>query len=343
MEDIRYDNKNRELKIENRELKIENRELKIDYRNNFAIMKHSSFRFATFLALGAMTISGVNNFLTKIAVTAVKDPILFTALKNSLVAIFLVGVFAGFKKWPEIKALTKKQMAGLLAIGALGGALAFALFFTGLSQTSAINGSLIHKTLFLWILLFAGPFLKERFTLWQWFGVGSLFAANLFVGGFVGFKFNTAELLILLAVILWAVENIIAKKMLANLSALTVASARMVLGSAFLFIFLLSQGRVVPLANVSAVAWGWTILTSVFLFGYVLLWYSALKYAPATYVATLLVPATLITNSLSAVFITHAWSGTQTASAVLFLIGISLVIFFARSRAFHHGRHIAVQ
>lgn len=306
-------------------------------------MKHSSFRFATFLALGAMIISGVNNFLAKIAVTAVKDPILFTALKNSLVAIFLVGIFAGFKKWPEIKTLTKKQTAGLITIGGIGGALAFALFFTGLSETSAINGALIHKTLFLWVLLFAGPFLKERFTPWQWVGVGSIFAANLFVGGFAGFKWNTGELFILFAVMLWAVENIIAKKMLANLSALTVASARMVLGSAFLFLFLFSQERVAPLASISAVAWGWTILTGVLLLCYVLLWYNALKYAPATYVATLLVPATLITNSLSAVFITHAWSGTQTVSAILSLVGISLVIFCARSRAFHHGRHIAVQ
>lgn len=306
-------------------------------------MKNKTFQLATFLAIGAMIISGTANFLTKIAVTAVKDPILFTALKNSLVAILLVGLFVGFKKWPEIKTLTKKQTAGLLAIGAIGGALAFALFFTGLSQTSAINGSLIHKTLFLWILLFAGPFLKERFTLWQWVGVGSLFSANIFVGGFIGFKFNIGELFILLAVILWAVENIIAKKMLADLSVLTVVSARMVLGSIFLFLFLLSQGRVAPLVNVSAAAWGWTILTSILLFGYVLLWYSALKYAPATYVATLLVPATLITNSLSAVFITHAWSGTQTISAILSLVGVSLIILFSRLRASHYGRHITVQ
>jgi drug/metabolite transporter (DMT)-like permease len=306
-------------------------------------MKNNTFRVATLLGLMAMVISGVNNYLTKIAITAVKDPILFTALKNSLVAILLIGLAIGFKKWPEIKTLTKQQIIGLLAIGAIGGALAFALFFTGLSQTSAINGSLIHKTLFLWVLLFAGPFLKERFSLWQWIGVGFLFSANLFVGGFTGFKFNTGEFLILLAVILWAIENIIAKKMLANLSALTVISARMVLGSVFLYLFLLSQGRIAPIASISTIAWGWTILTSVLLFGYVLTWYSALKYAPATYVATLLVPATLITNSLSAIFITHAWSGTQTASAILSLIGISLVVLFSHSQAHHYGRHIAVQ
>ncbi|MCK9352286.1 MAG: DMT family transporter [Candidatus Paceibacterota bacterium] len=306
-------------------------------------MKNKNFLFPTLLASGAMIISGTNNFITKIAVSAVKDPILFTAIKNSLVAILLIGIVVGFKKWPEIKGLTKKQIGGLLAIGGIGGALAFALFFTGLSETSAINGSLIHKTLFLWVLLFAAPILKEYFTLWQWVGVGSLFAANIFVGGFTGFLLNRGELLILCATMLWAVENIIAKKMLADLSALTVVSARMVLGSIFLLLFLLSQGRVDPIANISAVAWGWTILTSVLLFGYVLLWYSALKRAPATYVASLLVPATMITNALSAVYVTHTWTTAQTISTILSLVGFALVILFSRSRAFHYGRHITVQ
>ena len=72
------------------------------------------------------------------------------------------------------------------------------------------------------------------------------------------------------------------------------------------------------------------MLTSIFLLGYVLTWYTALKYAPATYVATLLVPATLITNILSAIFITHAFSIQQFISAVLFITGTALVVLFAK-------------
>jgi len=109
---------------------------------------------AIYFALGAMVISGVNNFLTKIAVTAIKDPIFYTTLKNAIVAIFLIGIIVLFKRLPEISALTKKQLLKLSVIGFIGGSIPFALYFSGLQMTSAINASLIHKTLFLWVLIF---------------------------------------------------------------------------------------------------------------------------------------------------------------------------------------------
>ena len=78
--------------------------------------------------------------------------------------------------------------------------------------------------------------------------------------------------------------------------------------------------------NLNAMQWGWTILTSLLLGGYVLAWYTALKYAPATYVAALLVPATLVTNALSAIFITRTMALPQLASSALFILGTVLVI-----------------
>ena len=296
-------------------------------------MKHSTLFYATVLALGATVVSGASNFLNKIAVTAVKDPIVFTTLKNTIVALFLVGIILALKKWQEIKSLNRNQALKLLAIGVIGGSVPFALFFTGLAQTSAINASLIHKTLFIWVLLLGIPLLKERLTRWQWLGVGAIFGANLLVGGFNGFKYNAGELMILGATILWAIENVIAKIALRDLSSSLVASARMIIGSLILFSFIIWRGGASAVYVLNFQQWGWTILTSVLLLGYVLTWYSALKRAPATYVATLLVPATLVTNVLSAVFVTHAFSGKQAFSMALFLIGAILVVLFARKTA----------
>ncbi|MEY4731482.1 MAG: hypothetical protein RL681_428 [Candidatus Parcubacteria bacterium] len=284
---------------------------------------------ATLLALTTALISGFSNFLSKIAVTAVKDPILYTTLKNSIVAVLLVGIVLGLKRWPEIRALTKKQVVQLVAIGIIGGSVPFALFFTGLTMTSALNGALIHKTLFLWVALLALPILKERFTKWQWLGVGALFAANVVVGGFAGFKYNAGELMILAATLLWAVENVIAKMALKELSSTTVAAARMILGSFVLLALVSVRTGFAPIVALSAVQWGWTLLLSVFLLGYVLTWYAALKRAPATVVAALLVPATLVTNVLSAIFITHTFSGADFLQAGLFAAGIALIIVFA--------------
>jgi drug/metabolite transporter (DMT)-like permease len=290
-------------------------------------------RYATMLALATAGISGISNFLNKIAVTAVKDPILFTTLKNTIVGLFLIGIVLAARKHRDITSLTKHQLLKLFAIGVIGGSLPFALFFTGLSKTSALNAGLIHKTLFLWVLILAIPLLKERVGAWQWAGVGALFAANALVGGFTGFAYNTGELMILAATILWAIENIIAKIALKDISSVTVAAARMIIGSLLLISFVIWRGGASAVVTLNSTQWSWTILTSVLLTGYVLTWYAALARAPATYVATLLVPATLITNVLSALFITHSLTAIQILSSVLFAAGTILVVFFAKETA----------
>lgn len=288
------------------------------------------YRYATALALITAVISGTNNFLTKIAVTAVKDPLVYTTLKNALVAAFFLGVILLFGKWREILSLTRGQMLRLFVIGAVGGSVPFALYFTGLSHTSALNAGLIHKTLFVWVFLFAMPILKERLTSLQWLGALTLLAANFVVGGFVGFKYNIGELMIVGATLLWAVENVIAKIALKDISSITVAGARMIIGSLILFAIVLGKGSAAPLSALTVEQWGWTALTSVLLLGYVLTWYTALKYAPATYVAALLVPATLVTNILSAIFVTHTLNGIQIMQLLLLAVGTGFVTVFAK-------------
>lgn len=292
-------------------------------------MKNNTTGLATILALATAFISGVSLFVNKFAVSAIKDPILFATLKNSLVAVFIIGIMLVFKRWNEIRLLTRSQWLKLFAVGAIGGALPFALFFWGLAQTSAVNGAFIHKTLFLWVAFLAIPFLKERMVWQQWAGIILVFVGNLFIGGFTEFKFNAGEAAILAATILWAIENIVAKKALVDISSMTVGAARMVIGSVLLIGYVAIFGNFAPVFALTPTQGGWIILTGVFLTGYVLTWYAALKRAPATFVATLLVPATLITNILSALFITHTLTGRDLTSAVMYGTGIFLIVFFA--------------
>ncbi|MFH0829239.1 MAG: DMT family transporter [Candidatus Kerfeldbacteria bacterium] len=293
-------------------------------------MRQSPIVSATLLALATATISGFSNYIGKIGVTAVKDPLVFTTLKNAIVALLLVGIILCFKQWREIRTLTRKHWTKLIAIGIIGGSVPFALFFIGLAGTSALNASLIHKSLFLWVLLLAIPILKERMTGLQWAGIGLIAVANLFVGGFIGFKLNIGELMILGATLFWAIENIIAKVALKDISSTTVAAARMVVGSIVLYGVVGIRGGGGAIAHVNATQWGWTLLSSALLLGYVLTWYAALKRAPATYVATLLVPATLITNVLSALFITHTFPLVQFMNSFFISIGVVLVVVFTR-------------
>jgi drug/metabolite transporter (DMT)-like permease len=278
------------------------------------------------LALSTAVISGVVNFLSKVSVTVLKDATLFTFLKNSIVAILLIGIILAFRKWQEIKALNKKSWINLLLIGAIGGSLPFILYFQGLTHTSALTAGFIHKTLFIWVAILAVGFLKEKIGRLQIGALILFLGGNLLLGGFQNFHFGKGELMILAATFLWAIENIIAKKTLKDVSSLTVASARMVFGSVILLTVVGFSGKLTLISNLSPVQWLWTLIPSMLLLGYVLTWYSALKILPATVVASLLVPATFITTVLSTIFLKKPLTSLNNLSGVLVVSAIVILI-----------------
>lgn len=288
---------------------------------------NNKLKYAIILALGTALISGTANFASKIAVTVVEDPIVFTFLKNAIAAAFLIGLVIITTRWREIANLTKRSSFQLIAIGIVGGSLPFILFFTGLTMVPAISASFIHKTLFIWVALLAVPFLKEKIGKLQLAALALLLIGNLVLFGLPNLSGSKGELMILAATILWAIENVIAKIALRNISSLLVAGARMTLGSLIILAVIAVQGKTSLLVSLSPVQWGWTLLISALLTSYVVVWYTALKYAPATLVASLLVPATLVTNALSAVFVTHAFPTTQLISGILLVLGATIMIY----------------
>ena len=290
------------------------------------------FRTGVLLALATAGISGLAVFLNKFAVNQFSSPVAYTTLKNGLVALIMVGLALALGRRREIARLSGVRRRQLLAVGLIGGALPFALFFTGLKMANAVNAALIHKTLFIWVILLAIPFLKERVAAWQWFGAGAVLASNLVIGGFRGFEYGWGELLILAATMLWAVENIIAKKALTDVSAVTLATARLGIGSLALLPFAVAGGGLTAVVGMSAAAWGWTLLAVGLLTGYVLTWYSALKRAPAGVVATLLVPATLVTNLLSVAFTPQAFGWRLALATGLFGVGAVAMIRWAKPK-----------
>ena len=287
-----------------------------------------------YLALTTTFISGVAVFVNKYAVTAIKDPLVFTAVKNGLVGILILALLIATSKWKLIKSLNKKDSVYLLLIGIVGGAIPFYLFFTGLSLIPAINAALIHKTLVFWVALFAIPLLKERMSKTQILGVLMLFAGNLLVGGFKGFTFSKGELFVLIATILWGVENVIAKKALKNIDPDLVTAARMGFGSLILLAAaaLTSPSALKGVLTFSSSQWLWVIISSAALLGYVMSWYRALKMAPATFVTSILVAATLITNILSAVFITHSPSFLFSPQFILIAGGIIVLVIASKKQ-----------
>lgn len=287
-----------------------------------------SFKKGISLALVTALVSGISIFINKFAVTAIKQSLVFTSIKNTGVAILIIGILIISGRWRQLKNLSPREFIFLTLIGIIGGSVPFYLFFTGLSMIPAINGAIIHKTLVIWVAILAIPFLKEKLSRGSAIAVMLLFGANILVGGFSGFRFSQGEGLVLLATLFWSVETILAKKILPSVDPDLLTAARMGFGA----IILLTMSAIwQPQAlskslMLNSSQWFWLSLTIISLLAYVTSWYRALKFAPATTVTSVLVASTIVTNILSAVFITHTINSLLVTQSVLIIAGIVVLI-----------------
>lgn len=276
------------------------------------------------LIFSTAVISGFSIFINKYGVSVI-NPYIFTFLKNIVVALMLSGFIFLIRDWKSLIVLTKKQWLQLVLIGLVGGSIPFLLFFKGLSLTSAAQGAFIHKTMFVYAAILAVIFLKEKIS--KEFLIGALL---LLFGSLIALKtlpisFGKGDLFILLATILWAVENLISKYVLKELSAKTVAWARMFFGSFFIFIYLVLTSQIGLAAGLGAGQIIWILITSVLLFGYVYTWYSGLKRVPLSVAAAVLIFGSPITTLLSFLSGSRIGAG-EIISTVLISAGIICVL-----------------
>ena len=275
-----------------------------------------------YLALTTAVISGFAVFLNKFATKAFGDPYVFTTAKNIGVALLLLSIILLPKFLKELKNLNKKQWFYLLLIGLIGGSIPFLMFFKGLTMVSSGNAALIHKTLFIWVGVLAMIFLKEKLGRLQILAMIVLLAGNFVLLGFKGWQFGVGDGLIFGATLFWAVEFVLAKKVLRDLSSEIVAWGRMFFGSLIVVGFMVGTGRMGTVLNIEWSALKWLFLSCPLLFGYVFTWYKALKYEKASVVTVALVPASLITTLLNSIFITGIFSLKQLIVSLLFTGGI---------------------
>ena len=222
-------------------------------------------RKGIYLVIITAIVSGFANFFNKFSMQALgKNAFQYTTLKNVVVALILSLIILMPIVWPKLKKLTKKDWAKLMLIGLVGGSIPFLLFFKGLSLTSSISASFLHKTLFIWVAILAWPILKEKITKLQFVALGLLFFGNIIFLGFKGLTWGYAESLILIATMLWAAESVIAKITLKQVDAIVVAWGRMFFGSMILIGFLAVTGNTAGLLTLNLSQLGWVLLVSLF-------------------------------------------------------------------------------
>ncbi len=292
---------------------------------NMNYLKNMNYQKGLNLVFLTAIISGFSIFLNKYGVSKV-DPYFYTFLKNISAGGMLAGIFLFFGEKSSLKNLTKKDFLRLVLIGLIGGSAAFLFFFKGLSITTAFKGSLIHKSMFIFVAALSFFFLKEKLKKEAVLGLIVLLSGALLFQGAKPVSLNSGDFYILIAVLLWSIEIMISKKALKNISATLVGASRLLIGSVFILIFLFFAGKFHPALTLMFQnnALLWTLISGLLLALYNLTFYKGLKYLPSAVAAATLTLGLPITGILSLIFADKAWNGEEILGAALILAGVSL-------------------
>ncbi len=272
-------------------------------------------------------ISGFSIFFNKYSVGEIESSV-FTFLKNLVVALLLCGLLFFTKEIQALRNLNKKQWSKLVLIGFLGGSIPFLLFFKGLSMTSAAAGSFFHKTLFIYAAIFAVIFLREKINKKIILVSILLLAGNFLLLKLKTLSFGTGDMLIIIAAIFWAVESVVSKHALKELSGNVVAFGRMIFGSIFIFLYIIFAGKLATLTSLSGQQILWTLATSVLLLLYVITFYNGLKQIKVSTATSILLLGSPITTALSLLFSNAPVTLMQAAGIILILAGVISGVYF---------------
>ncbi len=259
------------------------------------------------LALGAAGVSGVTVFVNGLAVRRFDDATVYTTAKNlvagAVLAVALLVTARVSHAATNVGDVVRRSWPAFATIAVVGGAVPFVLFFEGLARATSTNAAFIHKTLVVWVAIGATIVLRERLTAIHAAAIGLLIVGHVVLSGGLGVAgFGTAELLVLAATLLWAIEVLLVKPLLVDVPAAVAATARMAGGGAVLVLWLAVTGHVGELAALDARQWMWVALTGSTLAVYVAIWYAALARAFAVDVTAVLVLGAVVTGVLDSGF-----------------------------------------
>ncbi len=284
----------------------------------------------TLLALATAVISGISIPVNKLFVVNI-DPTVFTAIRGLIIGLIFLVISWKTKKLTK-DVIKEQKWLYLVLIGLIGGGLAFLLYFHGLQVTTSARGAFLHKTLPIYTTILAFIFLKEKITQKQLVALGLMFLGTvvLYLDKITPSNLwsdpSFGDLLVIVASILWAVENTIAKKvMVKGESNFIVSAARMFIGSLFLFGVVVLFGKINVLFSLSFTQIISLLVSTGILFCYVYCWYSSVKLINVSKAATILLLSPVISMILGILMFGEPTPILQLVGSVLILLGGYLV------------------
>lgn len=288
------------------------------------------------LALATAFVSGVAVYVNGQAVRRFPSPTVYTTGKNLVAGAVLVVVLLAASSarrparetgWadrqPVVASVRRRLAVAAVAVG--GGAVAFVLFFEGLAQATSTDAAFIHKTLVVWASCLAVVVLRERIGPAQLAAIAALVAGHVALADGITLRPGAGEAMILAATLIWSVEVVAVKRLLADIGAPAMAAARVGGGSLVLVAWLASTGDLRQLVDITAAQVGWLVVTGCLLATFVTCWYHALAHATVVDVTAILVVGAVVTGVLDVV-VGHAPAGARPSGWLLILLGAAVVV-----------------
>lgn len=275
------------------------------------------------------------------------DPLTLTFISQAFSVIMLLSFFGGQPEWRKIHKRSAKELIALVIMGILAAAIAPFVFLKGLELTSATNATLIVKMDSIVLAMISAFWLKEKITKHQVAGT-LIMLAGLFIviteGRPTQLDFQTGDILVLGAAVIWAFSTSIYKKYLHKITPEATVLVSNAIGALTLF-FLAPYILGVDLnfdplvkPNVFKLLVTFTLLTIVL--GQFFRT-KAIDILPASKYSTISLVAPLLAVFYAVVFLSEALMRHHIAGGFLVIMGLLFSVLHHQKHP-HHKKHLKI-
>jgi drug/metabolite transporter (DMT)-like permease len=231
-------------------------------------------------------------------------------------------------------AITRRDWMALAGLAVVGHCLYQLCFIGGLARTSVANSSLILAVTPVAVMVLNALRGEERIGSWHWGGAALSIVGIYFIvgrGAAVGAQSLRGDLLMLGAVVCWAVYTVGAARLMARHSPLGVTGLSMTLGTMLYVPLILPQMRVTDWAAVSTGTWVALVYSSIFALGVAyMIWYTAVQKIGGTHTALYSNLVPLVALAVAVVWLREPLDLPKIAGAALVLAGVAITRSAAR-------------
>ncbi|OGD20660.1 MAG: hypothetical protein A2W03_02750, partial [Candidatus Aminicenantes bacterium RBG_16_63_16] len=227
--------------------------------------------------------------------------------------------------------IARKDLGRILLLSFTGYAISQTLVIMGINLTSATNVAIISGTSPIVISLLSSFFKHDRISPLGWVGVALGFLGVYIVisGRSGGFHFSAqtlkGDLLVFLAICLWAHYSVSARPLVKVYSPLKFSAVTISLGTLFAIPFSFSSLKAIPSAAISARAWGLVVFAGIIpLAAGLIILFNSVRRVGNSQTAVYFNLQPVLAMGFAHLLLHDSLSGGLAAGAALVLVGIYL-------------------